>query len=337
MTSVSGNEGDNSHLDFYRQFQSYLKTQMELSSFESARKETGRQQALTKVKVVVSNTAPAVPDGPKIVFTGVGLTVILLGEPGNTWPPRVIVRREEPDETPASQGPPWQQDDKFKGLIQTRYQRVHGRGFPDATPDEMTHGEVLFPGQSVVFEMDVPSQVIAYLQFQVDGTVSRRHLFHHQETLVMPEALTKPIAVAAFRDLNAMDLHRVLDSVIASMPDFSADTRLAEIQAFSAALTNGIAETKVIQEAVSKLWHEHKMSWFQAHLRAAYIYLDHVSAALAHMREAIGSNTSDKIVAEASLLRALKGEAAQFNRMTEELMNRHNISHEEVNYRYRGQ
>ena len=333
MTCICGNEGNNSHLDLYRQFRSYLKTQTELSSFESTQKETGRQQVLTKVKVMVSNRAPAVPDWPRIVFTGVGLTVILLGEPENTWPPKVVIRREEPEETPASQGPPWQQDDKFKGLIQTRYQRVNGRDFPDPTSDEMTHGEVLLPGQSVIFEMDIPPQVVPRLEFQVDGTVSRRHLFHHQETLVMPQTLTKPIAVAAFCDLNAVDLHRVLDSVIASMPDFSADTRLAEIQAFSTALTNGTTETKAIQEAVSKLWYEHKLFWFQALLRAAYIYLDHVSAALARMREAIGSSNMDKIVAEVSSLRTLEGE---FNRMTEELMERHNISHEEVSYRYEG-
>ena len=48
------------------------------------------------------------------------------------------------------------------------------------------------------------------------------------------------------------------------------------------------------------------------------------------MREAIASSTSDKIAAEASALQALKGEAAQFNRATEELMHRHNISEEEV-------
>jgi hypothetical protein len=335
MTTVFGNEGDSSYPHFYRQLRSYLKTQMELSSFESTPKETGRQQALAKVKVMVSNTAPALSDWPKVVFMGVGLSVMSLGETRNTSSHRFAVRKVEADEAQALPGTPWQQDDKFKGLSQTRYHRVHGQDFPDATPDERTHGEVLYPGQSVIFEMDVPPQVIPYLQFQVDATVSRRHLFHHQETLVMPETLTKPIALAALSDFNALDLHRVLDLVITSMPDLGADTRLAEVQAFSAALTNGITETKVIQEAMSKLWHEHKMFWFQAHLRAAHIYLDHVNAALARMREAIGSNTADKIVAEASLLQALKGEAAQFNRMTEELMNRHNISHEEVGYRYR--
>lgn len=49
------------------------------------------------------------------------------------------------------------------------------------------------------------------------------------------------------------------------------------------------------------------------------------------MKEAIESNIPDKISAEASAIRALKGEAAQLNHATEELMHRYNISDEEVN------
>ncbi len=87
MTTVSGNEGNNSSSDFYRQFQSYLKTQMELSSYEFTQKETGRQQAVTKVKITVSNTAPDSPDWPKIVFMGVGLSVANFGGYWNISPP----------------------------------------------------------------------------------------------------------------------------------------------------------------------------------------------------------------------------------------------------------
>lgn len=54
------------------------------------------------------------------------------------------------------------------------------------------------------------------------------------------------------------------------------------------------------------------------------------------MTEAIASNIPAKIAAEASAIRAIKGEAAQLNRATEELMRAHNITDEEVNYRYRG-
>ncbi len=335
MTTVFGNGGNNSYSVFYRQLQSYLKTQMEIGGSESAQSGTGQQQA-TKVKITVSNTAPDSPDWPKIVFMGVGLSVANFGGYWNISPP-FPSRVSRPDETPELEGPPWQHDEKFKNLLAIRYRSIVGQDFPDATPDERTHGEALFPGQSVVYEMDVPSQEIPYLQFRVEGTVSRRHLFHYQETLVMPETFTKPLALAALRALNAIDIHRALDSVIASMPDFNSDTRLAEIQTFTTALSNGMTEIKATQEAVNNVFSQHKMLWFQAHLRAAYICLARVSAALARMREAIASSTSDKIAAEASALQALKGEAAQFNRATEELIHRHNISDEEVNYRYRGQ
>jgi hypothetical protein len=93
MTTMCGNEGDNSYPDFYRQLRSYLKTQMELGSFESIPKERGRQQALAKVKVMVSNTAPALSDWPKVVFMGVGLSVMSLGETGNTSSHQFAVRQ----------------------------------------------------------------------------------------------------------------------------------------------------------------------------------------------------------------------------------------------------
>ncbi len=337
MANIPSGATGNSYPDYLRQFQGYLNTRMDISSIEATQKEAGRQQTLSKVKVIVSNNAPAVPDCPRIVFMGVGLSVTYLGEAsGNPSPSQWRIHRLEPEKTTGLEGLPWQGDDKFKRLWERPYNRINGQDFPEATPDERAHGEVLFPGQSIIFEVDVLPQVVPCLQFRVEGTVSRRHLFHHQETLVMPEALTKPVAVAAFSDLNGMELHRVLDSVLVSMPAFNGDTRLAEVQAFSATLTKGIADIKVSQEAVNKMWREHKMFWFQAHLRAAYICLDRVSAALARMREAIGSSGTDRIAAEASALLALGGEAGQFNRMTEELMRRHNVSDNEVDYKYRG-
>jgi len=335
MTIVSGDEGNNSYSVFYSQLQSYLKTQMEICSSESAQSGADKQPT-NKVKIKVSNTAPDVLDRPKVVFMGVGLSVAGLDNTRTISPRKVIISEVRPDETPELQGPPWQHDAKFKELLQIRYHRIIGQDFPEATSDESTHGKVLFPGQSVIFEMDVPPQEIPNLQFRVDGTVSRRHLFHFQDKLVMPETLTKPVAIGAFRDFNAIEIHKALDSVTASMPDFTSDTRLLEVQAFSKALTIGMTDIRVIREAVINVFDKYKISWFRAHLRAAFICLDNVSAALERMREAIVSSTPDKIAAEACAIRALKGEADQFNRATEELMNRHNISDEEVNYRYRG-
>ncbi|MBI2935119.1 MAG: hypothetical protein HYY29_06075 [Chloroflexi bacterium] len=336
MTTLSENQANNSCPDFLSQFQGYLKTQIELSSFESTSKETARRQTFTKVKVTVSNASPTSLEWPRIVFTGVGLSVGSLGEAGNISPHQMSVHAVNPDGPPGMQRLPWEQDDKFKGLLQTRFRRIHGQDFPDVTPDETSRGEVLFPGQAIIFEMDVAPELVPFLQFRVEGTISRRHLFHHQEILVMPETLTRPIAVAALRDLNALELHRVLDSVISSMPGFNSDTRLAEVQAYSGALTNGMAEIKSIQETINKIWYKHKFFWFRAVLRAAFICLDRVSAALTRMKDAIGSSDPEKIATESSALRVLKGETSQFDHMTEELMSRHNITDEEVNYRYRG-
>ena len=132
MTTISGNEVNGSYLDFYRQFQSYLKAKMELRSYESTAKETGRQQALTKIEIVVSNTAPEGPDWPKIVFMGVGLSIAYLGaDVSNISPHQLTSREVKLKETHNPEGPSWKQDDKFMRLSEIRYNRIVGQDFPD--------------------------------------------------------------------------------------------------------------------------------------------------------------------------------------------------------------
>ena len=148
----------------------------------------------------------------------------------------------------------------------------------------------------------------------------------------MPENITKPPALRALTDFNGIDIHGPLESVIKVMPKFDSNTLLAEIQNFSTTLSNSITKIKAIkEEEIGKnIWYKHNFLWFRAHLRAAYIYLDKVSITLVHMKEAIGSTIPDKIAAEASAILALKGDAAQLDHETQELMRKYNISEDEL-------
>ena len=86
---------------------------------------------------------------------------------------------------------------------------------------------------------------------------------------------------------------------------------------------------------LNNVFRKHAISRFRAHVRAAFIYLDNVSAKLTRMKESLASNNSEEIIAGARDLVALQKEAALLNGETEELMNRHNVSDEEINFRYR--
>lgn len=308
-------------LTFFQSFEKYLSTHIEQIGTELA----------PVIKIEILNKAPSSPEWPKIVFTGVGVSLANTGGDDRAFLPRRLNTRisrkseEEPDEIPMI---PWQHTKKE--LLKITYNRIDRNDFPDITRDEMQHGEVLFPGESVVYEMDVTMDSLPYIQFKVEGTVSRRHLLHFEETFVMPENITKPLAITAFNDFLKLNLYGPLESVIHLMPKFDDTTRLEEVQTFSKVISESITSAKETQEELNNVFRQHKMYWLRAHLRSAFIYLDRVVAALERMNEAIGSNSPEKIVVEVSAILALKGESAQLDRETQELMHANNISEEEV-------
>lgn len=310
-------------LSSYHLLRSYLNTQIEIIGDEQA----------PVIKIEICNTATFIPDGPNIVFTGVGLsfshTGVDYGLLQNSIQKMKISRKpkEIHDETPTT---PWKHDSKRKGLLETTFNRTDHKEFPDITTDERQHGEILFPGQSIIFEMGATIELLPYIQFKVEGTVSRRHLFHYEEIFLMPESITKPLVVNAFNDFNTLDLYGSVESVISMMPKFDSNTRLEEVQAFSRTISESIIKNKVTQEEIQKIWKDHQFRWFRAHLRVAYIYLDRVNAVLAQLQEAIGSNSSDKIAAEISETLALRADSNQLNSETKELMRFHHISEEEL-------
>ena len=137
-------------LAFYRLFQSYLNTQIELIGTELA----------PVIRIEISNIAPKNPEWPKIVFTGVGLSLAPTGEDtqhllSSTLKTRVTRKSEEKASEIAVT--PWQNDEKRQRYSKITYRRIDNKEFPDITPDEGQHGEVLFPGQSVIYEFDVTS------------------------------------------------------------------------------------------------------------------------------------------------------------------------------------
>jgi hypothetical protein len=310
-------------LSFLQSLQIYLNTQIELIG----------PQLSPIFKIEIRNMAPEQPEWPKIVFTGVGLSLAHTGQDPQALLPsrlKITMNRKPEEKAQAIAFTPWQHDSKLEGLLKIVYGRLDHKEFPDITSDERDHGEVLFPGQSLTYEINPTPEILPYLQFRVEGTISRRHLFHYQEMFFMPEHITKPLVLSALVDFNAINLYSPLESVINAMPKFDSSTLLAEVQTFTSTLSNNITKIKSTQEELSAAFRQHQFSWFRAHIRAAFIFLDRVSAALVRMKTAIESNTPDKIAAEASALIALKEEEALLDGETKELMRKYNIAEDDV-------
>ncbi len=108
--------------------------------------------------------------------------------------------------------------------------------FPEVTGHEQSWGEVLFPGESVLYEIKTSRADLPYLDIRVEGSVSRRHLFHLSQPIEALKAWTQPLLVETFRALESIDFSNPLLSLTGTMPAFGPQTTLGEIDAFKVAV-----------------------------------------------------------------------------------------------------
>jgi len=167
-------------LDVYDSFKTlgnFLKTDIE-SSFgmvEKLRRHGVKvQEEGHLVKITVSNTAPVEATWPLIVFTGVGIAFNPKKYNNSTIMKRAT--NYKADLSNAPQGGGW---DLLKDKQHS--QKVDVGEYPMITSDERSHGFSLYPGQSIVFEMIIEPEDLKYVR--VEGTLSRRHLFHQVKEL----------------------------------------------------------------------------------------------------------------------------------------------------------
>lgn len=169
-------------LDVYDSFKTlgnFLKTDIE-SSYEMVEKQRGHgvkvQEKGHLVKITVSNTATVEATWPLIVFTGVGIAFNPKKYNNSTIMKRAT--NYKADLSNAPQGGDW---DLLKN--KQHFQKVDVGEYPMITSDERSHGFSLYPGQSVVFEMNIEPDDLKNIW--VEGTLSRRHLFHQVKKLVV--------------------------------------------------------------------------------------------------------------------------------------------------------
>lgn len=147
----------------------FLKTEMSVGEPEKGR---------AKAEIRIYNDAPLISGGSEVVFVGVGLRIIDgRGRTGGDrkWASKVKVLEKS---------------DQIEG--RQKYNEgewVAGQGrFPAYTDDEQSHGHILFPGERLVFVVDISEDQLPYLDIRVEGSVSRRHLLHLSKPM---EALRK--------------------------------------------------------------------------------------------------------------------------------------------------
>jgi hypothetical protein len=171
----------------WQQLGRHLKTEVEVSKPETVSdyRYSKKQIEVIHFKVRFSNTAPDEPDWPKIVFTGVGLAMVpLSSRDAHPFPrkwEKFDVKIEKPDRRLQSHGIFGVQGTGFRGT-------TVAIPWEDLTTDESKHGIALFPGDSATLELTIPVDDISKYELHVEGGVSRRHFFHYDRIVRIPQA-----------------------------------------------------------------------------------------------------------------------------------------------------
>lgn len=149
----------------------FLQTKIEYGTpVMKRRKADSREVEVVPVKIMVTNTAPADSNSASIVFTGISLTFVeskcgsFMNHHLNRWLRECHASLPQRRDIPIPR------------------QAITGEPFPRTTSDEERHGAILFPGECVTYDLFIPVAAKGAGQFLVDASLSRRHLFHYQDT-----------------------------------------------------------------------------------------------------------------------------------------------------------
>ncbi len=232
---VEQNESILKNLKDIQSLRDLLKSEMYINDPEQG-------EVIATIKVY--NDAPASPDGGDIIFLGVGLRIIDGRERGSTkWDSKISKSR------------PSDHIELRQKYNEGTWVRGTSDSFPAATADEQSHGEVLFPGESVVYELKTSEGDLPYLDIRVEGSVSRRHLFHISQPMEALKVWTQPLVVETFRALDAIDFYNPLLSLVDVMPEFGPRTTLADIDAFRVAVEKSRDHVIEVGQKLNNVYH----------------------------------------------------------------------------------
>ena len=130
------------------------------------------------ITATISNTAPKEPSYPLIVFMGVGLKIQF---PNTSH--RTITRMHNENNLKVDKSNADKDPFSVKESV-----RIDSPEYPHLTSDEQKHGHILFPNQSIIYDMSLTAKEcpnINEIKLWAEGTISRRHLFHQSKQITI--------------------------------------------------------------------------------------------------------------------------------------------------------
>lgn len=283
----------------------------ELHSYLHSEMSVGQpDEEKVDVTVLVRNNAPLRAEGGMVVFTGVGLHILDGSERADS---HLKWTREIHQSRPSNQ----------QNLRQS-YQKgawVTGEQFTAMTENEQTFGEILFPGESVVYEMQIPEEYLPYTEIKVEGTISRRHLFHISRTMSGLEQWTRPPLVETFKALSAIDIKRPIVAATDAMPNFGSKTTLEEINTFKDIVEEAKSLIQPTMQALNEVYHSAPNQEIRDHLKQNVgNYLTSLEKLFYSTLEALSSGNVEQMREAANSLTERLVASEEVKLQTQELM-----------------
>ncbi|MBI4336940.1 MAG: hypothetical protein HY683_03825 [Chloroflexi bacterium] len=303
-------------------FRSWLCSETSISQPSVMKFGRGKEQEAVVLTVQVRNSAPPSNDGAEIVFVGVGLRISDAREPYNSGPRWVSdIKTSRPSDQQA----------RRKKYDQGTW--VSGRPFPAETSDEKSFGEVLFPRETVVYELRIPTADLPYASVQVEGSVSRRHLWHFVETPDGIEQYSRPLLLETLRVLNTVEFQHPVAEIISSIPDFGPNTTLEQLEGFRKVIEQAMSQISTMRETLNKVFHTAPNRELREHIKEDVgRYLLSVEQACTRALEAVSSGNMGRIRDAATTLKQQLAASEEVPGKTLQLLSRLRIAPDEVGF-----
>jgi hypothetical protein len=249
------------------------------------------QEGKVIATIKVYNDAPVSPDGGDIVFLGVGLRIIIGSKEGMQrgsayWLSRISKSRPS-DNTEL----------RRKYNEGTWFGRREGEGsFPEVTSDEQSHGEVLFPGESVVYEIKTSEAELPYLDISVEGSVSRRHLLHISQPMEALKHWSQPLVNETFHAVDKIDFFTPLVAIANEVSALGPQTTFADIDKLKTEIEKGRTHLKAVIAEMDKVYHSAPNQKLRDYMKEGIgLYLKSAGMAFDATQEALSSGDMEKM------------------------------------------
>jgi hypothetical protein len=270
------NDSINKILADVQSLRDYLKSEVVIG-------DVGEKE--TAIIIVVHNDAQVSSDGGNVVFSGVGLRFIdsrRAVRGSNYWTSKI--KKTRPSEQNASR--------------QQYTEGIWSEGsdsFPVVTSDENSHGDILFPEESVRYEIRTLRDELPYLDFRVEGSVSRRHLFHVSRSIEELEVLRKPLVVEIFYAVDNVDVFSPLIGIANEMPSVSPHTTFAYIEGIKALLDKGRQHLNMVKAGLNETRREAPSHELRDYIISIVMYIKSVGMAFDAAQKVLSSGDMQKI------------------------------------------